>query len=292
MNLDTLKEVASRLPDAVKANAETLLAEMSSVVEGIGDEPVAWKPPFLRLVQATTDRTTLPKGTGVGDFVVGEKALDKTLKYIPLRIWDARQYWDPDQNNNRMLCNSPDAKKGYIGLDCKQCPHSQWKDEGGSDCNKIKGMLAITSDLRTIFNINFAKSSYKAGTELEGFMKKAGVSPYRRTYGMNTTPSATAKNVEIFKNEILSGGEQVTPEAHIEFLTGLFNIIQADRKAMIDRFYEMAAVRTATAAALPPPESDSTLVIENSPTETTADATADIPEKKSKVSPLAKNYTV
>lgn len=293
MDLTQLKAIAERLPEAVKTNALTLIGEMESVVEGIGDEPVAWKPPFLRLVQATTDRTKLPKGTGIGDFIIGENKVEQPFTYIPLRIWDARQYWDPDQNNNKMLCNSPDAKRGYIGAECRTCPHSQWVEDeagkGGSACNKIKGMLAITSDLRSIFNLNFAKTSYKTGMELEGFMKKAGVAPYRRVYGMTAGASATAKNVEMFKNEILTGGKQVTPDDYLEFLKGLFDIIQADRKAMIDKFYEMTTAK-AQQAALAAPSADTVLVIENSGATAAEGETK--PEKTGKVSPLSKGYTV
>ena len=39
-NIQTLKELTSSLPDAVKANAVKLIEEMGAVVEGIGDEPV------------------------------------------------------------------------------------------------------------------------------------------------------------------------------------------------------------------------------------------------------------
>lgn len=286
MQVENLKLIAETLPTDAKQNALALLEEMGSVIEGIGDNAVEWKPPFLRLVQGTTDRSTIPKGTAIGDFVLGEKKVDNPLEFIPLRMWDARQYWDPDQNNKKMLCNSPDAKLGYIGIECKLCPKSKWVEGVGSECNKIKGMLAITADLRQLFSINFAKTSYKPGMELEGLMRKAGVSPYRRTYGLATTSSTTAKNVEMFKIEILPENKRITADTSLEFLKGLFDIIGADRKSAIDRFYEAARQRTDTISIAPP---DTTLVIENKPSETQAESTT---LKETSVSPLAKNYKV
>jgi len=293
MDLENLKTLAAALPDDVKANALALVEEMGTVIEGIGDDPVPWKPSFLRLVQGTTDRSSLPKGTGIGEFVIGEKKVDQPLEIIPLRFWDARQYWDPDQTNAKMLCNSPDAKKGYYGQDCKSCEYGKWKEEGGgSDCNKIKSGMFITSDLRTLFTINFAKSSYKAGMELEGFMKKAGVLPYRRTYGLTNTPSATAKNVEIFKVELLPEAKRNTPMDRVDFLKAIFEAIGGDRKAMLDKFYELALVRKDNNPLLgnSAGASDSNLVIEG----TTVQAAIEGPKEGPKpgVSSMAKNYSV
>lgn len=296
MDLENLKTLAESLPEDVKANALALVEEMGTVIEGIGDDPVPWKPSFLRLVQGTTDRSSLPKGTGIGDFVIGEKKVDQPLEIIPLRFWDARQYWDPDQTNAKMLCNSPDAKKGYYGQDCKSCEYGKWKEEEnkGSDCNKIKSGMFITSDLRTLFTINFAKSSYKAGMELEGFMKKAGVLPYRRTYGLTNTPSATAKNVEIFKVELLPEAKRNTATDKLDFLKAIFDAVGGDRKVMLDKFYELALVRKDNNPLLSNSSggSDSNLVIEGS---ATTQAQLEAPAAgatKAGVSSMAKSYSV
>ncbi len=73
MNLDSLQALVEKLPKDAKEKAEALLARMGEVIEGIGDEPIRWKPSMLRLVQGTTDRTTIPKGTAIGDMLLGEE---------------------------------------------------------------------------------------------------------------------------------------------------------------------------------------------------------------------------
>jgi len=124
MDLTKLAALAADLPEAYKANALALVTRMGEVIEGIGDEPVKWRAGTVKLFQAVSDRSKVPKGTQVGDLVLGENVLPKPTKVMVLRLWDARQYWSPDQNEAKMLCSSPDAELGYIGMYCKQCPHS------------------------------------------------------------------------------------------------------------------------------------------------------------------------
>lgn len=283
-NVEELKPLAEALPETVRGNALDLLNEMGTPIEGIGDDPVAWKPNFLRLVQGTTDRGSLPKGTSIGDFVLGEKKLEQPLKFIPLRIWDTRQYWDPDQTNNKMLCWSPDAKFGQIGRECRGCPHAEWREEGGSDCGKSKSMLAISADMGSIFTVNFSKSNYKIGLELEGLMKRAAVSPYLRLYGLSTSTSTTAKNVENFKIEVLDEKTRRTPPEFVPFLKALFDSASSDRKASLEGFYKVATLRRDQLALENAKEaSDVKALTSDIVVEQTAETT---------VSPLAKGYSV
>lgn len=254
MDTTTLIAAAEGLPPELKANALALVETMSALVEGIGDEGMAWKPPFLRLVQGTTDRGSIPKGTGIGDFVLGESKLDKPLEFIPLRLWTARQYWNPDQTKSNMLCWSPDALLGYVGTECKTCPFQVWKEDaegkGSAECGKVLGLLAITSDLSRVFTVNFAKSSYTAGMELQSAMKKAGVTSYLRQYGLNAVTSPKAKAIEIFKVEVLDDKKRRTPAEVVPFLKALFDIATADRKASIEAFYTDARARAASGITL------------------------------------------
>ncbi len=166
MDLTKLKDLAAGLPEAYKANAEALIARMDEVIDGIGDEPVKWRAGTVKLFQAVSDRTKAPKGTQIGDLILGENVLKTPFGVIPMRSWDARQYWSPDQNEAKMLCSSPDAELGYIGLKCRECPHSKFDEEAKkTECNKIKVVMVLAADCSDIFLINFAKTGYKTGGE-------------------------------------------------------------------------------------------------------------------------------
>lgn len=288
MNLEKLKSLTEKLPKEVKGNAVALIARMEEVVEGIGDEPVRWKPSMLKLVQGTTDRGSIPKGTAIGDFVLGEAKKEHPMSFIPLRIWEGRQYWSPDQNENKLLCSSPDGKLGYIGAYCAQCPHSKFDEVARkSDCGKTQNVISILPDLSDIFIVGFAKTNYKVGLELKTAATKAGVALYRRVYALTSETNKQYKNVENYALEMLDGDKKVTPEPILEFLKELFDVVSADRKDNVDKFHEVILARKASSAALPAPEQESnTLVL------TDESGSSETDTGESTVSTLAKNYVV
>lgn len=245
MNLEKLTSLAADLPEPYKTTASALVVRMGEVLEGIGDNPVKWRAPTAKLIQAVSDRSKLPKGASIGSIVIGENVLDQPGAVIVLRSWNARQYWSPDQNEAKMICSSPDATLGYIGLKCNECPHSKFDEEAKKiDCNKIKVFMVIKADLSDIFLVQFSKTGFKIGTEWEQLMKKAGVAPYRRVYGLKSETSKQYKNVETLAIETFDTDEKKnTPTELIPFVTELFTQVGADRKEMVDQFHTIILSR-------------------------------------------------
>lgn len=291
MNLNKLADLAQALPDAVKQNALDLIARMGEVIEGIGDKDVTWRPQTLKLIQAMSDRSKLPKGANIGDLLLGENVIPQPLDVIPLRSWDARQYWSPDQNEAKMLCSSPDATLGYIGLECRSCPHSKFDEETKkTECNKIKVFMVVARDLSDVFLIQFAKTGYKTGNEWQQMMKKAGVSPYRRVYGLKSVASKEYKNVENIGVETHEGDKRDTPKEMLEFVTELFTQVGADRKESVDEFHKIILSRKQDPALLAKAGgADSEVVMIGTDTAETVVPTEAAPASKSG---LAKKYNV
>ena len=288
MNLTKLQELAKDLPDEYKANAEALLERMGEVLEGIGDEPIRWRPGILKLVQAVSDRSKLPKGASIGSLVLGEEVVDQPLKVIVLRSWKNRQYWSPDQNEAKMLCSSPDAVKGYIGNDCATCPHSQFVDNK-TECNKLTSFLVIKADFSDIFVVNFSKTNYMEGDGWQKTMKKAMVATYKRIYGLKSQTSAKNKNVEAMQVETFDKEAATTPAALIPFLTELFVQVGEDRKEQVDNFHKILLTRSAgqaAALAAPSTNADSDMVLIGS------EATEVEAKPAAKTSDTAKKYVV
>jgi hypothetical protein len=258
MDVTNLIPLAEALPEALAHNALELLEKMGSVIEGVGDEDITWKPPLLKVVQATTDRSALPKGTTIGDMVVGDEKVEGPFSIIPLRLWDSRQMWSPDKDDNRILCWSPDATMGMTGQACRTCQFQVFDTvENKVACTKNKTFLVISSDLRHLFQVNFSKSNYSQGVEFQGLLKKAGVATHRRQYTLATESSKKVKNVEaLVATPVSLPDGNVAPELR-PFLEALFNQISDDRKAHLNDFKVIASTRAEQARLSGPAEEES-----------------------------------
>lgn len=252
-DLNKLAELAKNISGDNQANAVSLVERMGEVIEGLGDRPIEWRPGTLKHVQGTSDRGKLPKGAGIGSFVLGESLLEQPLKVIVLRTWTSRQYWDPNPDNAKMLCNSPDGQQGFQFGECKLCPYAKFDTEANkSQCNKTASFLVVAADLSDMFMVNFSKSNYMNGVDWTGLMKKAGVAPYKRVYQLSSQTSTKNKNVELIKAEPVTG--EKVEGAVLEFVEELFRVADGDRKEMLVKFYEYVKTRkTADAAALEAP---------------------------------------
>lgn len=248
MDVSELIGLAGDLPDGLRENAIELLERMGSSVEGIGDSDIEWRPPILKVFQATSDRSSAPKGTTVGDLLLGDEKLEQPFRVIPIRTWDSRNRWDPDKDSKRILCRSPDAITGSYGQACKTCQFSQFDQETNRvDCTKNKTFLVMSADLRHIFEVNFSKTNYANGMEWTTLLKKAGVAPYRRQYELHTETSKKYKNVEALLVEpVALPGGNVAPEV-LPFLEALFARVSSDRKDHLAAFKEQALARASNA---------------------------------------------
>lgn len=247
-NLERLAELAKELPANYKEAATTLVERMGEVIEGLGDKPVEWRPSTLKLVQATSDRSKLPKGANIGSLILGEEIVKQPLKVIPLRYWTSRQYWNPDMDKQGMICSSPDGERGFKYGECRACPYSKFDEEKNkSQCNKTITVLAVTEDLSNIFFINFSKTNYTNGMDWTSLMRKAGVAPHKRVYELSAETSKKAKNVEVIKVENCEGDDSKVNEKILAFVNELFTISGEDRKASLVKFAEYMEARKSNA---------------------------------------------
>lgn len=234
-NLETLAELAATLPAKTKANAVELVQKMGEVIEGIGDNPIEWRPDNLKVVQGTSDRSKLPKDAKIGSMVIKDQVMAQPLVVIPIRAWKGRQYWDQDPNNARVICSSQDSKVGYRFGNCRTCQYAKFDEEANkSQCNMNVTVISTTPELDRIFTSSFSKSNYSNGTAWMGEMAKNGVSTYKRQYTLNTETSKKSKNVEV----LVAANEGPTPKEMVPFLAELFSIIGENREESLAKFYE------------------------------------------------------
>lgn len=250
-NLEKLATLAAALPREYATKASDLVRRMGEVIEGLSDKPMEFRPPTIKLVQATTDRSKLPKGATIGSLILGENVVTPPLKVIPIRMFTTRQMWDADPDKSAMICSSPDGDTGFRYGNCKACPHQKFDEVAKkSACNKTMTVLSVTEDLSSIFFTNFSKTNYSSGLDWQGLMKKAGVAPYKRIYEMSSGTSPKVKNVEIIKIEPIATGNTVDAKI-LPFIEELFAVASEDRKESLKQFYEyIETKRDASALAL------------------------------------------
>jgi len=235
---DKLAELAKELPAVYKENAIALVERMGEVIEGLGDKPTEWKAPTLKLTQATTDRSKLPKGATIGSLILGEHIVKPPLKAVPMRVYITRQMWNPDPAAATMVCSSPDGITGFRYGACKTCPHAVFDEvEKKTACNKTITVISVAEDLSNVFITNFSKTNYSSGMDWQGLMKKAGVSPYKRIYEISSMTSPKVKNVEILKVEPVTTHNSVNADV-LPFIEELFRLVSADRTGSLEQFYE------------------------------------------------------
>lgn len=264
-NLDKLKELAQALPDTVKNNAILLADRMGEVIEGFGDTPLEWRPGIFKIVQATSDRGKLPKGAGIGSFVLGEDLLTQPFSVIPISMNTTRQYWNPDPEMAQMICSSPDAVVGFQYGKCNACPYSKFDTENNkSQCNKTLSILCMAADFSQVFVINFSKTNYMNGIDWKGVMSKAGVAPYKRIYQLSSQTSSKSKNVETIKADPLPQGQNRVEGAQLAFMEELFKISSLDRKESLKKFGEYILLKQErNNGLLPAPDEGADVLLEN-----------------------------
>ena len=236
-NLENLSNLISSLPEDVRENAENLVQRMGEVIEGISDKPIEFRPPNLKVVQGTSDRSALPKGATIGSLVIGEEILETPYTVYPIMSWTSRQKWNPDPEISNLECQSPDGEVGFRYGSCKDCVYKDFdKENNKPQCNKTSTFLVLSADFKYLFQINFSKTNYANGQDWIKAMKTAGVSPYKRSYRLKTETSSKSKNVEILVAEAYAGNK--SSEEVLPFLTALYTQAAADRKTGPASFHE------------------------------------------------------
>jgi hypothetical protein len=233
--LNPVITAAEKLPEALKANALKLIKDMTTERMGIGDRVIRWRPSTLRIVQGTTDTSAIDGDVKLGDLVFGSVPAPKGARIATLRSWDSRQMWDPDQNNARVVCSSPDGKTGWRFGDCRKCENSKFQGDTPALCRQQKTFLAATEDLSEIIQIDLSRTQLKIGAEWEKKLSKMAVMPFQRIFELNV--KRNEKNKNIFNLDPTRTDDYTSVEV-TEFLNALFDYFVERRKEELKSFYD------------------------------------------------------
>lgn len=242
--MNHLTTLANAIEDeGVRSNALSLLERMEAVIEGIGDRPLTWQPTIMKVLQSMSNMDNITEGGApvtAGSLVAGNVTVANGLPVIPLCLWQSRSLWDPDTDNTKRLCSSPDAKVGWAHGNCYDCAFGSSKEEGKAPpCNKEYSFLVIAADLSDVFKLTFAKSQYKSGMDWQKEISYTRTHPYKRVYGVRGDSSAKNKKVKEIRASLIgnTNAQEFATDAYMTFLNALYEKQTHDRKQSLVEYH-------------------------------------------------------
>lgn len=236
-------ELATAIPDEAKrANALALLERMSTCIEGVGDRPITWLPTQIKILQNMSNMDNItaddPRAVAAGAIVANNHVLPQGTKVIPLMFWNGRSFWDPDPNNNRKLCSSPDAKMGWAHGNCFECVYSKAAEgEQIPPCTKEFVFLVIAEDLSDIYRVTFAKSQYRNGMDWSKEITASRTHPYKRIYSLVTEASEKKKTIKVLRAKMEDVRTATFAPEVTAFLEAMFKKQLNDRKNYLESYH-------------------------------------------------------
>lgn len=158
-----LTTVAEGLEVEMQAKVLELATLTSPNIKGMEGDSRA-KIPSLYLRQPTSQSEGMPADCKVGQFwsSMGETVGD-SVDIIPILTHQSRKKWGDD----RIDCSSLDGKTGTRYGSCEACPYGRFEKGVAPACSPGYVFFAVTEDLSAIYRIEFAKSSAKAGRNIQ-----------------------------------------------------------------------------------------------------------------------------
>lgn len=242
-----LVKLAKEIKDETKSqNALALLDRMRLVIEGAGDKVISWMPTPIKVLQALSNMDNIsaknPKDVAAGALVAGSTHMPNGTEVIPLMFWSSRSLWDPDQNNNRKLCSSPDAKFGWAHGECSKCPYSR-SEEGVPPCNKEQTFLIMARDLSDMYRVSFHKSQYRSGLDWGKDIQNSRTFPFKRVYGLSGESLEKNKKIKTIKATLLDVRDNSIPEDELAFLEAMYKKQLNDRKGYLEMYRQQVQDR-------------------------------------------------
>jgi hypothetical protein len=227
------------LPEEVRNQIMALHSQASPTKAGMDEVTIAWRPPEIKIVQATTTAASRPESARAGDlFSTAGDALPKQFSFVPVHFNNENVLFPADAK--RPECQAPDAKLGRPYGECQKCPHLPFGQQNGgrgeqkkTDCNNQIVAAVLASDLSQLYIVRFAKTSRKAGSSL---LQLAAAQPtiWQQSYFLTTEKGQGTGNYHIFK--VAPSGMNNSP--HVKRVAqALCDLYTADRHRKLATHY-------------------------------------------------------
>lgn len=239
------------LPATTSKALIALIALASPQKPGLEEVETIWRPSRVAIAQPTSRSEAKPDSARPGDlYDSGGSLLERPLAIIPLYVYEENINF-PEQGKNP-VCSAPDGKLGSPFGKCLDCPYLPFgKQNGGrgdqkkTDCQSNIVVIALTSDLKQVYQIQFGKTSRKAGSVLTQLAGRQSVL-WKQSYLLNTEKKTTEVGLYyIYKVE--STGKDNSEDV-CRVAEAFYGLFAAERKRFLADWYARPA-RAPIAAA-------------------------------------------
>lgn len=243
--LSALEVMLAEMPDTIQANVEMLIEQASPNKQGMEEmEQRGTDIPRIYICQPTSTKASKPEAAKNGDLYTDTGALlERPFSFIPIYFYEENVMFP--KGSKAPECKAPDGKYGLpYGL-CAQCAHLPFgKQNGGqgdqkpTDCFGQTIVVVLTMDLKHLYAIPFAKTSYSAGRALARLCKGQSV-VWKQSYTLDTEKK-TGEQGLYYVAKISPTGKDNSAET-LKVGQSFSELIGAQRKKMIGEFYAAAA---------------------------------------------------
>lgn len=161
--IEAISELSNELSDDLADKAITLAQLTQPGIKGMEVEQRS-RIPQIYIRQPSSSSEVIPEDCKIGHLYDsnGETIGDSTT-FIPILLHEVRKKWGED----KIDCQSLDGKTGSRYGQCSACPYGRYEQGVKTECSKGFSYFGVTEDLDKLYNIQFLKSSSKAGRNIK-----------------------------------------------------------------------------------------------------------------------------
>ncbi len=226
-----LMQVVGRLPVEIQKGMNQLVSMMNPNKPGFEETGGSkWSAPVVKVAQPVS--SNIPGNAKVGDLYtdLGD-VLPQPFEFVPVYMYYSNAKFE-EQNSNP-TCRSEDTVKSIYGDLCAECNDQPFKHGEKTACNKSLNVLAFGVDFGQIYHLQFAKTSYRAGSKLYRQASATSV-PWARVYSLATEQkSRTEGQGKYYILNTNTTGKDVDPK-FFESINGFYLVIKASRAKLLE----------------------------------------------------------
>lgn len=231
---DLLEKIQKEMPD-IAANFRHLILLMNPYKPGQEEIGASWTPPFVKVNQPTSGDA--PDNAKLGSLYTDTgDVLEHPFLFTPLYLYVSHSKFE--EGSQSPTCRSEDGITSIYGDSCDNCPDKPFRGGKPTQCHRSLNAFVYDAEFKSVFRIQFSKTSYRAGAKLR---KQAGSTmvPWERTYSLDTE-QATRKDGsgKYFVMKVGTTGEKVDPKFGrlAQFIHGkILNARKAQLEALRER---------------------------------------------------------